>query len=101
MAEFSFAGSYPPTEADWDKLVRAARHGIEGADFDTGWIATPANKIIRHNLGVLPAETTVLSSANSQGDPHASDTFTFCDRTNITITGPAAFCRVRMNKGSI
>lgn len=101
MAEFDMSGSQPLTQANWDKLVRLTKVAIEGADFDTGWIATPADKIIRHNLGVLPSETYVYSSANAQGEPHASDTFTACDRTTITITGPSAYCRVRLKKGSL
>ena len=100
MARFSFSGSYPPSKADWDKLIRAAGHGIETADFDTKWITTPGSKVIRHNLGVLPSEIWVYSSAFSNGEPHAQDTFISCDRTNITITGPSPFCRVRMNVGS-
>ena len=101
MGELDFSGSQDLTQANWDKFIKAAKQAIEGADFDTGWIATPSSKIIKHNLGVVPSETYVYSSASKTGEPHASDTFTSCDRTNITITGPSAYCRVRMKKGSI
>ena len=73
------SGSQEFSEANWDKMLKAAKRAIEGADYDSGWIATPASKIIRHDLGVIPSETIVLSSANSQGEPHASDSFTSCD----------------------
>ena len=101
MAEMSFSGSQPLTQANWDKMVKAAKQAIEGADFDTGWITTPASKVITHNLGVVPSETYVYSSASPTGEPHASDTFTACDRNTITINGPSAYCRVRIKKGSI
>lgn len=101
MAEFAFSSSYPPSAADWDRLVRATRHGIENADYDSGWIATPVDKIVRHDLGVPPAEIYVYSSALADGSPFAVDTFTACDRNTITITGPSAFCRVRIKKGSL
>lgn len=100
MGAFDFS-KQPMTQANFDKMVAAIKSAVEGADYDSGWIATPANKVIRHNLGVIPAETKVYSSANSTGDPHASDSFTSCDRTSVTIIGPQAYCRVRINKGSI
>lgn len=100
MGAFDMSGSQEMSQANWDKMVKLNKLAHESADFDSGWIATPSSKVIRHNLGVIPSEIHVYSSANSQGDPFAQDTFTSCDRTNITITGPSAFCRVRINKGS-
>lgn len=91
----------PMTQENFDKLMAVNKLAHEGADFDSGWIATPANKTIIHDLGVIPSETFVYASANKDGDPHSSDTFTLCDRSKIVITGPLAFCRVRIQKGSI
>lgn len=101
MGEFPVSGSNEMSQANWDKMLKDNKQSHEGADYDSGWIATPSNKIVRHNLGVIPSEIHVFSSANSQGNPFAQDTFTSCDRTNITITGPSAYCRVRIQKGSI
>lgn len=93
------SGSQPLTQANWDKLLRVAKQAIEKADFDSGWIATPSAKVIKHNLGVLPSEVWVYASASSSGTDFQSDTFTLCGRTNITVNGALGFCRVRMNKG--
>lgn len=101
MGQFDMSGSQEMSQPNWDKLLKTNKLAHEGADFDTGWIPTPVSKVIRHNLGVTPSEIHVHSSANSQGNPFAQDTFTACDRTNITITGPSAYCRVRIQKGSI
>lgn len=89
----------PFTQDFWDKFFSANKAAHEKADFDSGWIATPSDKVVKHKLNRLPAEVWVYSSDAASGDPFASDTWTACTASQITITGPKAFCRVRMNLG--
>ena len=79
---------------DWNRFLKATRQAVETFDFDSGWIATPGNKVVQHKLGVLPKKVLVYASANSNGNPFQPDTFTQVDTDAVTITGPAAFCRV-------
>lgn len=101
MGSFDMSDSQPFSEANWQKMLRVQRQAHEQADFDSGWVAVPADKIITHNLGVIASEVWVYSSANNQGDPHSPDTWTNNGRTTITVNGAQAFTRVRINKGSI
>jgi hypothetical protein len=89
----------PFSEAVWDKFFSANKAAHEKADFDSGWVPTPSDKVIKHNLGRLPAEVWVYASDAASGDPFASDTWTACTANQITITGPSAYCRVRINLG--
>ena len=100
MAQFSMSGSQDLTPANWDKMLKENSLAHEQADFDTGWITVPASKIITHNLGVVPSEVWVYSSASPDGDPHSPDTWTNNGRSTITVNGAQPFTRVRINKGS-
>jgi hypothetical protein len=84
-------------ENNWQRVTEAIRNSVETHDFDSGWFATPADKIIQHKLGLLPKTVLVYASANANGNPMQSDSFTACDINQVTITGPLAFCRVLVN----
>ncbi len=101
MGAMGFPESMPMTQANWDRLLRENNLAHEQADFDSGWITTPTDKVVRHNLGVVSSEVWVYSSANNQGDPHSLDSWSNNGRETITVNGAQAFCRVRINKGSI
>lgn len=90
----------PFTEAFWNKFLPNNKAAHEKADFDSGWIATPGDKVIQHNLGKLPREVWVYASDSPGGDPFSSDTWTACTSSQITITGAKAYCYVRMNIGA-
>lgn len=81
-------------EKNWIRYAEAVRKAVETYDFDSGWMATPSDKIVKHKLGVLPKTVLVYASANANGSPMVSDSFTACDLDTVTITGPAAYCRV-------
>lgn len=89
----------PFTQDLWDRFFNANKAAHEKADYDSGWIATPGNKTIMHRLNRLPCEVWVYASDAASGDGFDSDTWTACTSTQITITGPKAYCRVRMNLG--
>lgn len=95
---FSFAKG-PFSDTIWPKFVSAVKASIEKADWDSGVIPTPSDKIVKHPLGQLPAEVWVYASDNADGSSFDSDTWTACTTTQITVTGPKAFCRVRMRLG--
>lgn len=85
------------SENIWPRFTEAVRKSVENHDFDSGWISTPASKVIEHKLGLLPKTVLVYASANADGNPMQSDTFTACDINQVTITGSLAFCRVLVN----
>lgn len=89
------SGKFNPNE--WGRFLDAARKAAETYDFDSGWMATPADKIVQHKLGLLPKTVLVYASDNAGGNPMQSDTFTACDTESVTITGPKAYCRVLVN----
>lgn len=82
---------------NWTRFTEAVRKGLETHDFDSGWMATPADKVVKHKLGLLPKTVLVYASDNANGSPMQSDSFTACDGESVTITGPLAFCRVLVN----
>lgn len=97
MAEFSYARKkFNPN--DISTLLDAIKRSGEDYDFDSGWIATPADKIVKHDLGVVPRLVVVQKSSASEGSGHAPDTYTSATTESITITGPLAYCRVLVNK---
>lgn len=97
MAEFSYSKkSLNPH--DLPALLDAIKKSAEDWDFDSGWIATPADKIVKHDLGVVPRLVLVQASAASDGTGFAPDTFTSATATDVTITGPSAYCRVLVDK---
>lgn len=96
MARFVIPqGKFNPN--DYARLTAAIRNSVETYDFDSGWIATPADKVIQHKLGVLPKTVLVYASNSKDGTPMQSDGFTFCDSQSVTIIGPLAFCRVHVD----
>jgi hypothetical protein len=93
MARFTLPqGKFDPR--DYGRLTEAIRNSVETYDFDSGWIATPADLVIQHKLGILPKSVLVYASSVKDGNPMQSDSFTACDSQSVTITGPLAFCRV-------
>lgn len=84
---------------NYERLHSAIFNATQRGDYDTGWVATPANKTFSHNLGVVPAEVWVQASDNPDGGSYSSDTFTVTAK-DITIGGPKAYCRVRIHKGA-
>lgn len=97
MAEFTYSNKkFNPN--DIVALLQAIKQAAENHDYDSGWIATPATKILTHALGVVPKEIHVYKSASPDGSGMAGDTFTAADSTTVTITGPLAYCRALVNK---
>lgn len=84
-------------DGSWTRFTEAVRKSVETYDFDSGWMPTPADKIVQHKLGVLPKTVLVYASSNKDGSPMQSDSFTACDSNSVTITGPLAFCRVHVD----
>lgn len=88
-------------KGDWtnqDRAYSAVRAAVENYDFDSGWIATPANKIVKHNLGIAPKTVLVYASDERTGKIFSSDSFTSCTTSQVTITGPKAYCRVLVDR---
>jgi len=88
-------------KADWvnsDRAYSATKSAVEKNDFDSGWKATPSDKIVKHDLGVLPRFVLVFASDSANGDSYSSDAFMACTKTQVTITGPKAYCRVLAEK---
>lgn len=90
----------------FDRLLKSIKDSVEKDDWTTveaggdenGWIATPSNKTFIHNLGYIPRSVEVQASDQPDGSDFASDTYTSCTKTQIVITGPSAYCRVRLNR---
>ena len=100
MAEFSMSGSQTMTQANWDKMLKENKLAHEQADYDSGWIVVPSDKVVTHDLGVVPSEVWVYASDSQDGDPHSPDSWSNNGRTTITVNGAKAYTRVRINKGS-
>lgn len=81
----------------FDKLLKSIKDSIEKHDYDSGWIKTPSDKKIKHNLNALPVEIFVQSADNLSGSDFVPDTFTFANKTSVTINGAKAYCRVIIN----
>ncbi len=97
MAKLSF-GKMPFGEAAWDKFQSAVRNAIEKADYDSGWVAVPANSTLKHNLGVLPAFVVVYESDAADGEGYSNGSFTSVTRSTITVSGAKPYVRVWLDK---
>ena len=81
------------------RLLSALAHAASGADYDSGWQAMTAGQVLNHNLGVVPGHVIVMTSTDPNGNGHQSDTYSACNRTQVTVAGTLPYTRVRINKG--
>jgi hypothetical protein len=96
MGTFDFP-KIPLTPENWTKLLGALGN-TNSHDYDSGWVALPANNQFRHNLAQLPGHVQVFSSGDARGNGYKTDAATSVDNNYITVSGTAKFYRVTANK---
>jgi hypothetical protein len=81
------------SDAAFQQMQANISRALAVSDYDSGWVATPADKQFEHNLGDIPKFVFVFAA----DDPEAAatpDSYVSVDRQFITIIGPKAFARV-------
>lgn len=80
------------------KIYAALRQGIEDHDYDSGWVATPANKVFYHGLNFLPRFIQAQTSAYPDGTDYLTEHPVGVNTSQITVSGTKAYYRVMANR---
>ncbi len=80
------------------KIYAALKAGIEGYDYDSGWVPTPAGGIFNHGLTTLPRFVQVHASSNANGNPYGLESVNTVSTSQIVTGVGAPFHRVLANR---
>lgn len=84
----------PLSDAAFQQLQANIRSAIEKFDFDSGWVAVPADKTIVHALGKQPLRVVAYASDDQDGEPFVPEAWTSANTQNVVVAGTKKYCRV-------